>query len=322
MEKLPIGVIGTGHMGRNHVRNLSEEDRFDLVGIYDTDLAQAEKIATLYGTSAFATLEDLLDQVKAVVVAVPSSIHKEIGLIVAAHNVHALIEKPLATNSKDAQEIADAFSARGLKLAVGHIERFNPVIQELDKLISNERIFYVEVHRYSPFSGCGRIGDVSMIEDLMIHDIDLVCHLMEPYQVTAVHGLGERIKSNYVDFASCTLDFNANAHAVISASRVSQDKERSICIHTADSCIYADLLLRSLSVTKNTDMLLDGAHETSYRQNGIVEKVFVPIQEPLKLELMAFYEAVIHGTPVVVTGEVGIRAIQICEKVSRSANIS
>ena len=143
MEKLPIGVIGTGHMGRNHVRNLSEEDRFDLVGIYDTDLAQAEKIASLYGTCAFATLEDLLDQVKAVVIAVPSSIHKEIGLIVAAHNVHALIEKPLATNSKDAQEIADAFSARGLKLAVGHIERFNPVIHELDKLINNERIFYV-----------------------------------------------------------------------------------------------------------------------------------------------------------------------------------
>ena len=79
MEKLPIGVIGTGHMGRNHVRNLSEEDRFDLVGIYDTDLAQAEKIATLYGTSTFATLEDLLDQVKAVVVAVPSSIHKDAG---------------------------------------------------------------------------------------------------------------------------------------------------------------------------------------------------------------------------------------------------
>ena len=109
MEKLPIGVIGTGHMGRNHVRNLSEEDRFDLVGIYDTDLAQAEKIALLYGTSAFAALEDLLDQAKAVVIAVPSSIHKEIGLIVAAHNVHALIEKPLATNSKDAQEIVDAF---------------------------------------------------------------------------------------------------------------------------------------------------------------------------------------------------------------------
>jgi len=322
MEKLPIGVIGTGHMGRNHVRNLCEEGRFELVGIYDKDLTQADKIAGQYGVRAFASLEALLDRVKAVVVAVPSSLHKETGLVVAAHNVHALIEKPLATNSGDAQEIVDAFSARGLKLAVGHIERFNPVIQELDKLINNERIFYIEAHRYSPFGGSGRIRDVSVVEDLMIHDVDLVCHLMEPYQVMAVHGLGERIKSNYVDFASCTLDFDANAHAVINASRVSQDKERSICIHTADSCIYADLLLRSLTVSKNTDMLLDGAHETSYRQNGVVEKVFVPIQEPLKLELIAFYESVVQDVPIAVTGEVGIRAIRICEEVSRCANIT
>lgn len=317
---MKIGVIGTGHMGRNHVRALSEEGRFILAGIYDKDLSQAEEIAAQYGTRAFASLDSLLEQVEAVVVAVPSSLHKEIGLVVAEHNVHALIEKPLATNSKDAQDIADAFSERDLKLAVGHIERFNPVIQELDKLINNKQIFYIEAHRYSPFGGSGRIQDVSVIEDLMIHDIDLVCHMMEPYQVTAVHGLGEQIKSGCVDFASCSLDFNANAHAIINASRVSQEKERSICIHTADSCIYADLLLRSLTISQNTDMLLGGAHETSYRQNGVVQKIFVPIHEPLRLELISFYEAVTQNAPIAVTGEVGIRAIQICEEVSRCAN--
>lgn len=320
MEQLAIGVIGTGHMGRNHVRALSEEGRFLLSGIYDKDLSQGEEIAAQYGTRAFDDLDALLEQVEAVVVAVPSSLHKEIGLAVAEHNVHALIEKPLATNSKDAQDIVDAFSERGLKLAVGHIERFNPVIQELDKLINNKQIFYIEAHRYSPFGGSGRIQDVSVIEDLMIHDVDLVCHMMEPYSVTSVHGLGEQIKSGCVDFASCSLDFDANAHAIINASRVSQEKERSICIHTADSCIYADLLMRSLTISQNTDMLLGGVHETSYRQNGIVQKIFVPIQEPLKLELISFYEAVVHNEPIVVTGEVGIRAIQICEEVSRCAN--
>ncbi len=322
MERLPIGVIGTGHMGQNHVRNLSEEGSFELVGIYDKDLTRAEKIAAQYGTKAFVNLETLLEQVKAVVVAVPSSLHKEVGLVVSEHNVHALIEKPLATNSRDAQEIVDAFSERGLKLVVGHIERFNPVMQELDKIVKNEQIFYIEAHRYSPFGGSGRIQDVSVIEDLMIHDVDLVCHLMEPSKIIAVHGFGEQIKSNYTDFASCALTFDSNAHAIINASRVAQEKERSICIHTPDSCIFADLLLKSLTISQNTDMLFDGVHETSYRQNGVVQKIFVPIYEPLKLELKAFYESVMKDAPIVVTGEIGIRAIKICEEVSRLTNIS
>ena len=320
LERLKIGVIGTGNMGKNHVRNLSNEQRFDLVGIYDKDSARAAEVASQYGASAYDDMEKLLEETEAVVIAAPSSLHKEIGLRAAEHGVHALIEKPLATNGVDARELAAAFSAKGLKLAVGHIERFNPAIQELRKFLDNSQVFYLESHRFGPFSDNGRIADTSVIEDLMIHDVDLICHLMEPYRVVSIQGSGERVRTEQVDFASCTLRFNGNVHASIHASRVSQDKERTLCVHTLDNCIYVDLLARTLMITKNTNFVMGGVHETTYRQNGVVERVFVPSFEPLRSELISFYEAVVLGKSPAVDGSEGVRAVEICEKVSTLVN--
>lgn len=314
MKKLKMGVIGTGHMGLNHVRNINDEKRFDFVGIYDANFEQAASVAEKYGTKAYETIEGLLNDVDAVVVAVPSSLHKEVGLKVAEHGVNALIEKPLATTSEDAQILTDAFEKAGLKLQVGHIERFNAVVQETKKILDGKNIFYIEAHRYSPFSGSGRIKDVSVIEDLMIHDIDIVCDLMEPATVVDIRGNGELIKSGSTDFATCMLDFSSNAHAVINASRVSQSKERTLEIHTADSVVYADLLNKTLTVTTGTEMMVDSGTSGAYKQDAVVQKIFVPIIEPLRAELKSFYDAVVNGKDVLVDGKVAIRAIHICEK--------
>ena len=320
MDKLKIGVIGTGHMGVNHVRNLSDEKRFDLVGIFDADINRAKEIAGEYDTKAFESLDDLLDNVDAVVVAVPSSLHKEVGLKVAEKGKHALIEKPLATNSADAKEISEAFKKKGLKLQVGHIERFNAVVQEMKSILKGKEIFYIEARRYSAFSGSGRISDVSVIEDLMIHDIDIVCDLMEPSEVTDIRGNGESIRSDLVDFATCMIDFSSNAHAVINASRVSQEKERKIEVHTADSIVSADLLTKTLTITQNTEMIIESADSGKYKQDAVVQKVFVPILEPLRAELKSFYEAVVNDAKILVDGDVAARAIGICEKVVERAN--
>lgn len=314
MRSLKIGVIGTGHMGVNHVRNISDEKRFDLVGIYDTDAEQATSVADQYDTKAFESLEDLLDQVEAVVVAVPSSLHKEIGLKVAEHGVHALIEKPLAPTSDDARVLSEEFAKAGLKLQVGHIERFNAVVREVKKIIEGKEIFYVEAHRYSAFSGSGRIKDVTVIEDLMIHDVDIVCDLLEPASVVDVRGNGESIRSGSTDFATCMIDFSTNAHAVINASRVSQGKERTIEIHTDDSVVFADLLNKTLTVTKSTELMVESGQSGAYKQDAIVQKIFVPIIEPLRAELQSFYEAVVNGEEILVNGNVALRAIEICEK--------
>lgn len=317
MERLKIGVIGTGHMGRNHVRNLAEEQRFELVGIYDNNAATATEIGDRFGVSVYENLDELLENVQGVVIAVPSSLHKEIGLKAASHGVHALIEKPLATSSKDARELAEEFERRSIKLAVGHIERFNPVIVELQKIIKPEEIFYVEVHRYSPFVNSGRIVDTSVVEDLMIHDTDLVCNLMDGIGIKSIQGYGESICSGQTDFASCLIDFEVNAHAVINASRISQDKVRTLEIHTAECCIYADLIAKTLFVSKNTNMTIDTDTDNKYKQDSILQKIYVPIQEPLRMELLMFYESVVNGKPIIVDGNAGIRAIEICEEVAQ-----
>ena len=308
-------------MGRNHVRNISEEKRFEFVGIYDADSVQANDIATTYNVKAFESISELLDNVEAVVVAVPSYLHKEVALLVAEHNVHALVEKPLATTSEDAEEIVAAFKEKNLKLAVGHIERFNPAYRELQKLVSGKDIFYVEACRYSPFSGSGRITDTSVVEDLMIHDIDLVCALMDGKEITSIHGRGETIRSGQTDFATCMMDFGGKAHAIVNASRISQNKERSIVVHTAESCIHVDLLARSIDIYKSTNLIVDLKNDNTYKQDGIVQKVYVPIEEPLRAELVAFYNSVVGGAPIAVDGNIAVRAIRICEEVSTRANV-
>ncbi len=314
MQALKIGVIGAGHMGRNHIRNLSDDKRFELVGIFDADRENAEEVAKAYDTVAFPSMDELLNNIEAVVVAVPSSLHKEVGLEVAKQGVHALIEKPLATNIEDARILTEAFEKAGLKLQVGHIERFNAVVQEAKNVLQGKEIFYIEAHRYSAFSGSGRISDVSVIEDLMIHDIDIVCDLMEPHEVIDIRGNGERIRSSSTDFATCMLDFSSNAHAVINASRVSQDKERTIEVHTRDSIVSADLLNKTLTITKNTEMLIDNDGSGTYKQDTVIQKVFVPIMEPLRAELQSFHEAVTGNGKILVDGHVAQRAIKICEK--------
>ena len=186
MQQLRIGVIGVGNMGRNHVRILSEEERcFHLAGVYDADGARAQKIAEQFGTTASQEMEPLLQAVEAVVIAVPSSLHRAVWLLAAAHGVHALIEKPLAMSAGDAQALCRAFAASGKILTAGHVERFNPVYTELSKLLMHEQIIAIEARRYSPFDG--RIKDANVaanllriIEDEELHVQILAC-LLESY---------------------------------------------------------------------------------------------------------------------------------------------
>ncbi len=318
MKTLSIGVVGTGHMGLNHVRSLSEDNRFNLVGIYDANPEQASRIAQRYGIEAASTLEELLDKVEAVVVAVPSSLHKKIGLVVAGHKVHALIEKPLAITSQDAEDLVAAFENNGLKLQVGHIERYNPVFKELQKLVNPDNIFYTDICRYSPFSGSGRITDTSVVEDLMIHDVDLLCTLLGNKEISSIESRGEIVFSDRIDFATCMFDFKGSSHAVVHASRVSQNKERKIIIHSTDCCIQADLLAKTLDIYKNTNITVDLSDSSSYKQDGVVQKIYVPIEEPLKAEHAAFYNAIVQDTPIEVDGRAGVNAIKICEQIVKN----
>ena len=182
-----------------------------------------------------------------------------------------------------------------------------------------DEIFYIEACRYSPFSGSGRIKDTTVVEDLMIHDVDLVCALMEGKELTSLHGRGEAVVSGQTDFATCLMDFGGTAHAVVNASRISQNKERSITVHTKNNCIRADLLAKTLEIYKSTNLTVDLTKDNSYQQEGVIQKIYIPIEEPLRAELIAFYDSIVAGVPILADGEVGVQAIKICEEVAKRA---
>lgn len=314
MEKIRIGVIGAGSMGRNHIRILStEKGPFEFAGFYDADQTRAAEIAKQFPVPAFPSAEALLEQVDAVTVAVPSSLHKEIALEAVRLGVHALVEKPLALTSEDAGEISRAFAGAGLTLAVGHVERYNPVVTELRKLVCHEKILALEVRRYSPYNG--RITDADVVQDLMVHDIDLVCNVLMDGKLLNVSSAGKSAVSGKLDYVQSLMQFENGAVASIGASRVTQSKVREIVVHTDHSYIVADLLNRSLSVQRNTNLVIDEGKESAYRQDSVTQRIFVPMVEPLRMELMDFINHVISHSEPAANGPAASRTIRIAETI-------
>lgn len=318
MKKLRIGVIGAGSMGRNHVRILSAEKRScEFAGFYDADEKRAQEVSRQFSVRAFPSAQALMEQVDALTIAAPSSKHKEIAIEAAQRGLHALVEKPLALTTQDAGEISAAFAAAGRILMVGHVERYNPVVTELCKLIRHEKITALEVRRYSPYNG--RINDADVVQDLMIHDIDLVCNVLMQAEPKGVYTVGESTLSGKLDFVQSLMQFDSGIVAGIGASRITQSKVREIVVHTDCSYILADLLNRSLSVMRNTNLVIDEGKESAYRQDSVIQRVFVPMVEPLHMELMDFIDCAMNDREPTANGPAACRAISIAEIIGGQA---
>jgi len=318
MEKLRIGVIGAGSMGRNHVRILSaEKGNFEFVGFYDADQKRAGEISEQFAVASFPNAQALMEQVDAVTIAAPSSLHRIIALEAARQGIHAMVEKPLALNAEDAEKICHAFSDNGLILAVGHVERYNPVVTELCKLVKHENILALEVRRYSPYNG--RITDADVVQDLMVHDIDLVCNVLVNQKLQGVFSSGRSIVSGKLDYVQSLLQFENGVVASIGASRVTQSKVREIVVHTDHSYIVADLLNRSLSVQRNTNLVIDEGLESAYRQDSVTQKIFVPMVEPLRMELLDFIDCAMSHREPAANGHAACKTIQVAELTIRRA---
>lgn len=318
MKEIRIGVIGAGSMGRNHVRILSaEKGPFEFAGFYDADQNRSAEIAKQFSVTTFPSVTALLEQVDAVTIAAPSSLHKELALEAARFGVHALVEKPLALTSEDAEEISRAFAEAGLTLAVGHVERYNPVVTELCKLVRHEKILALEVRRYSPYNG--RITDADVVQDLMVHDIDLVCNVLMGRKLVDMFSAGESVVSGKLDYVQSLMRFEDGTVASVGASRVTQSKVREIVVHTDHSYILADLLNRSLSLQRNTNLVIDEGKESAYRQDSVTQKIFVPMVEPLRMELIDFVDHVMSGTEPAANGSAACRIIRIAEIVIAQA---
>ncbi len=252
MRKLRIGVIGVGHMGTIHARALSRLPEAELVGIYDTDGEKAGEIAGRYGTRAFARADELLAEAEAVVVATPTNTHLEVCTDVLEKGLHLLVEKPLAHDMASAEEIVRLADEKGVTLAVGYVERFNPGLVAASEYIKNP--MYIEAMRLAPYNPRGT--DVDVITDLMVHDIDIVIRYIkeEPERLTCI---GVPVLTSDIDIANARIEFPSGRIASLTTSRVSMQKMRKVRFFQENTYISVNLLDRDLEmVIKREDTIL------------------------------------------------------------------
>jgi hypothetical protein len=311
MQTLRTAVIGVGYLGRFHAQKYKALPGSNLVGVVDSFPANAQKVASELGIPAIADYRALFGQVDAVSIVVPTPMHFEIAEAFLEQGVHVLVEKPITENIEQAQRLIDLAKAKKCVLQVGHLERFNPAIQAAAQLMGTPR--FIESHRLAPFKQRGT--DVSVVLDLMIHDIDLIQELVKK-PIVSIDAVGAKVFSQDIDIANARIRFEGGCVANTTASRVSLKQERKMRIFQDDAYLSVDLQQKLLSVVGKKQ---SGPVE-SPTQVDISEQSFEQ-GDALLAEIESFLSAVRDGSAPVVTGEDGLRAlataIQITELLSK-----
>jgi predicted dehydrogenase len=303
------GVIGAGHLGYHHARIYHALEGVELVAVADVDPARREKAAADFGVPAVASPGELLRMgVDAVSVVVPTVLHEEVTLECLEAGAHVLVEKPMAPTVQAAQRMAQVAESEGRILQVGHIERFNGAVMALEQALSRPR--FIECHRLSPFPGRG--VDVSVVLDLMIHDLDIVMALTKS-PVTSVDAVGVAVFSPSEDIANVRLHFASGCVANLTSSRVSLEKMRKIRIFEDNAYVSTDYSAQEVMVyRKKPGALPEGANPMEHIE---VQPLEVKKDEPLKLELAAFVDCVREGRPPLVGAREAIRALGLAREI-------
>jgi predicted dehydrogenase len=302
-------------MGRNHCRVLSTLRHATLAGVTDRDQAVGAQVAGAYESTFYPTVDDLLDHVDAVVIATPTPSHYPLAMHCLAQGRHVLIEKPIAATIDEAAALTVAAEKSGLVVQVGHIERFNPTYTELKHVLDDIHVAAVNFRRLSPYVGSNT--DVDVVLDLMIHDLDLVLDLMQQPPV-ALHAVGMTAYSGDIDHAVAQLTFPAGPLLTVMVSRLTEHKVRAIDVTGLEAYIEGDLLNKSILLHRSTTgEYLNNQHSVKYRQESTIERLHVPIAEPLLLELQHFVEAIREGRAPVVSARDGLRALQLAHEIRR-----
>ena len=295
-----IGVVGVGHIGKNHARLYAELPSAEFTAIYDTDRAVAEQRAAEFGVNAASSLEEFAEQVDAASIATPTSTHFEIGRELLARGKHLLVEKPIADNTAHASELAELAAARALVLQVGHVERFNPVLGALEKRLTNPR--FIEAHRLSPYPN--RSTDIGVVLDLMIHDLEIILHLVRS-PIQTIDAVGVPVLSRGEDIANARIRFENGCVANITSSRISPEQMRKIRVFQEDVYLSLDYQNQSGEMYRRTAGSLKR------------EEVEIEREEPLKRELAAFIECAATGRTPKVSGFQATAALELAVEITK-----
>ena len=309
-RRLPVGVVGVGALGQHHARHLAGLDEVRLVGVYDLDPRRSAEIAGGLGTTAFHHLDDLLSQIEAVTVAVPTAAHADVGLRALDLGIPVLMEKPLAATLAEADDLIALARRRQIQLQVGHIERYNRALRAAEPYLDGPR--YIESLRLAPFQPRGT--DVAVVLDLMIHDLDLVLHLTGS-TATEVRASGLPVLSNHLDIANARVEFANGSVALATASRVARDRIRRLRLFQPNGYFSLDLASGGGEFMRVRNGWQPG---TGRELADVVERIELgaPEADALALELQSFVHAVRGEREVVVTGEEGRSALELALRVA------
>ncbi len=324
MTRLRVAVVGVGHLGKEHARILAGMPDVELIGVADARAAQAEAVAQRCGTRAFADHRPLLEAVEAAVIAVPTAHHHAVAVDFLARGVDLLVEKPLAAELAPAEQLVEMARRQGVLLQVGHIERFNPAFEELQRRPLRPK--YISCERCSGFSG--RSTDIGVVLDLMIHDLDLVLALVNS-PVRAVQAFGVSVLGGHEDLARARLTFANGCIADLSASRVHPSPVRSMQVWGPEGFAALDLARRHLTLVQPAEHLregrLDSRHLDAATAASLRAELFgrhLHVQEwaadagdQLTRELRHFVDCVCSGEPPRVDGAAGRDAVAVASRI-------
>lgn len=316
-QPLKIGVIGVGNMGQHHVRILSLLKDTELVGVSDCNLARGIEIASRYQTHFYENYAEMLPDVDAVCIAVPTKAHHEVGSNCLKAGVHVLIEKPIAASITEAESLVNLAAETGCILQVGHIERFNPAFCELSKVIQTESILALEARRMSPYSN--RANDVSVVLDLMIHDIDLLLELSASPVIRLTASGNTSNSSRNLDYVTANLGFANGVVATLTASKVTHRKIRCLSAHCQHSLIETDFLKNEILIHRHQQPNLQLEPQKLYKQDGITEKVYTSNIEPIYAEIEHFVNCIRGGDRPSVGGEQALKALRLASLIEQMA---
>jgi predicted dehydrogenase len=301
MKKVRAAVIGVGYLGAFHAQKYAAMDHVDLVGIVDTDRDRAEKVAADLGTRTYGSHRELLGKVDAVSVVVPTQHHYDVSMEFLENDVDVLIEKPITTTLDEADRLIECAEDRGLIIQVGHLERFNPVVVALEGIVGAPQ--FIESHRLSIFKPRGI--DVSVVLDLMIHDIDIIMNFVKS-DIKHIHAAGIPVITDEVDIANARLEFQNGCVANVTASRVSMKNERKIRMFQQDAYISVDFANHGITViNKSDDTGSDLVPGMDVKQLSFTKG------DALDDEIKAFVSTVSRREAPEVTGRVGRNALAI-----------
>lgn len=318
-DPVRIGVIGAGRMGKNHCRVIAGLRRAALAGVCDQNVQMGVAVARQYEAPFFASVDELLEHVDAVTIAVPTTRHFEVAARCLEKGIHVFVEKPITATVDEADELAALAEASGLVVQVGHIERFNPTYAELKNVLADMTPLAINFRRLSPYAGSNM--DVDVVLDLMIHDLDLVGDLLGAVP-TEVDASGVTAFSGSLDHVIACLRSTNGPLVTVAASRLTEQKVRQIEVTSLEAYVVADLLNKSISVHRSMvgEYVNHSPRGVKYRQESIVESIHVPIAEPLMLELQHFLECVRTGAMPLVSAAHGAQALRLAMQIRATAH--